>query len=237
MTAYYSGLGQGTANLGNAAARISGNAYQSFKFGARLATMDPVAQAQLISAFRDIYSFAQLASSDPCFRQALTNHLKQQITDPDVLAKLAANTTVDAALSVLTLGLGKAAQAGKMGQYLENLASVAKKSGAARNIPSVDAMSRAASAPVRGDLTQAGRALQKHGGRQGSAFPAATGNPSQISRAGQNVVDDILTSPGATTTTRHHARYGNVTEVRAPDGRGVRYDSQGNFMGFLEPGP
>jgi stage V sporulation protein SpoVS len=99
----------------------------------------------------------------------------------------------------------------------------------------LDALSKAAGAADRGGLTAAGRALAKHGGRPGSAFPTPKGNPAQINRAGQDIVDDILTSPGSTTVTRHHARYGNVTEVRAPDGRGVRYDSGGNFMGFLEP--
>lgn len=40
---------------------------------------------------------------------------------------------------------------------------------------------------------------------------------------------------GATLTRRHHARFGDVIEVRAPDGRGVRYDADGNFIGLLEP--
>jgi RHS repeat-associated protein len=99
----------------------------------------------------------------------------------------------------------------------------------------VDDLSRAAGAADRGGLTAAGRALQKHGGREGSAFPTVKGNPDSINRQGQQVVDDILTSPGSTITTRHHARYGDVTEIRASDGRGVRYDKNNNFMGFLEP--
>jgi len=106
---------------------------------------------------------------------------------------------------------------------------------AARGAPSLDDLLRAAGAAERGGLTVAGRALQKHGGRPGSAFPAARGNPAQINAAGQGIVKDILTSPGSTTTTRHHARFGDVTEIRAPDGRGVRYDANGGFIGFLEP--
>jgi hypothetical protein len=100
---------------------------------------------------------------------------------------------------------------------------------------SVDELSQAASAADRGGLTAAGRALQKHGGREGSAFPPAKGNPASINNQGQDVVDDILMSPGATTTARNHARYGDVIEVRAPDGRGVRYDANGKLMGLLEP--
>lgn len=100
---------------------------------------------------------------------------------------------------------------------------------------SLDDLSRAAGAADRGGLTAAGRALQKHGGRPGSAFPAARGNPAQINQAGQGIVDDILANPGSTTTTRHHARFGDVIEIRAPDGRGVRYDANGRFIGLLEP--
>jgi RHS repeat-associated protein len=100
---------------------------------------------------------------------------------------------------------------------------------------SVDDLSQAAAAADRGGLSAAGRGLQKHGGRPGSAFPAAKGNPSSVNQQGQHVVDDILTSPGSTMATRHHARFGQVTEVRAPDGRGVRYGPDGKFIGFLEP--
>jgi filamentous hemagglutinin len=46
---------------------------------------------------------------------------------------------------------------------------------------------------------------------------------------------DILASPGATMATRHHARFKDVMEIRAPDGRGVRFDSNGDFIGLLEP--
>lgn len=104
--------------------------------------------------------------------------------------------------------------------------------GAAR---SVDEWSQAAAAADRGGLTAAGRSLQKHGGREGSAFPAAKGNPLSVNQQGQHAVDDILTSPGSTTVTRNHARFGQVTEVRAPDGRGVRYGADGKFINFLEP--
>ena len=99
----------------------------------------------------------------------------------------------------------------------------------------VDELSQAAAAADRGGLTAAGRALQKHGGREGSAFPAAKGNPLSVNQQGQHAVDDILTSPGSATVTRNHARFGQVTEVRAPDGRGVRYGADGKFIGFLEP--
>jgi filamentous hemagglutinin len=101
--------------------------------------------------------------------------------------------------------------------------------------PSLTDLSKAAGVTDREGLTGAGRALQKHGGRSGSVFPVAKGTRSQINAVGQQVADDILTDPAATMTRRHHARFGEVIEVRAPDGRGVRYDAHGNFIGFLEP--
>jgi len=100
---------------------------------------------------------------------------------------------------------------------------------------SLDGLSAAAKVADRGGLTKAGRALAKHGGRPGSAFPAGRGSPADLNKAGQEIVDDILTDPGSTFSARRHAMYGNVIEVRTPDGRGVRYGKGKEFMGFLEP--
>jgi hypothetical protein len=82
-----------------------------------------------------------------------------------------------------------------------------------------------------GQLTKAGRALQKHGSRPGSAFPKATGNPEAINAQGQAVLEGIMNDPG---TTPKPNRFGG-SDYTAPDGRGARYDGNGNFMGFLEP--
>lgn len=84
-------------------------------------------------------------------------------------------------------------------------------------------------------LTKAGRALQKHGNRPYSAFPKPTGSPSDLNRAGQEIVDDILTTPGTTIIERFHRRHGQVFEARAPDGRGLLFDSNHTLIGFLEP--
>ncbi|MBI1925323.1 hypothetical protein HYR99_13860 [Candidatus Poribacteria bacterium] len=84
-------------------------------------------------------------------------------------------------------------------------------------------------------LTKAGRALQKHGNRPDSAFPKPTGSPSDLNRAGQEIVDDILTTPGTEIENVYSSRFGPVIEARAPDGRGLRYDSNGTLIGFLEP--
>jgi hypothetical protein len=72
--------------------------------------------------------------------------------------------------------------------------------------------------------------------RAGTAF-VAKGSPAQLNGAAQHIVEDILTSPGATSVTRHHALLRRaVTEIRAPDGRGLRFDAWTNeLIAFLEP--
>lgn len=100
---------------------------------------------------------------------------------------------------------------------------------------SPEELSQAANEIDRQELTKAGRALQKHGSREGSAFPEAKGNPDAINKQGQEIVDDILTDPNSVVTTRHHFRFGDIKEIRSPDGSGIRYDSNGKFIGFLEP--
>ena len=68
-----------------------------------------------------------------------------------------------------------------------------------------------------GELTGAGRALQKHGGRDGSAFPAAKGNPDAINEQGQKIVDGILNDPSSTVTQRNTGRFGDVIDITASD--------------------
>ena len=102
---------------------------------------------------------------------------------------------------------------------------------------SLDDLSRAAGAADRNGLTVAGRALQKHGDRAGSAFPRVTGNAANRNAAGQSIVDDILTNPGSTFTPRATGRHGQFVDVVAPDGRGLRFGSDNRLIGFLEPPP
>jgi filamentous hemagglutinin len=92
------------------------------------------------------------------------------------------------------------------------------------------ALKAAGQAADRGGLTKAGRALAKHGGREGSAFPMATGNPAAINKQGQAILDDILENVSSTRPNK----FGG-TDYFGPGGRGARYDAAGNLMGFLEP--
>ncbi|MFM0741441.1 hemagglutinin repeat-containing protein [Paraburkholderia xenovorans] len=104
---------------------------------------------------------------------------------------------------------------------------------------SVSDLSDAAKSPdpsdKSGELSAAGRGLQKHGSRDDSAFPAAKGNPAAINEQGQKIVDEILNDPARTVEQLNRGRYGDVIEVRASDGRGIRYGADGKFIGFLEP--
>lgn len=101
----------------------------------------------------------------------------------------------------------------------------------------LDDLSRAAQAPAKGTngLTEAGRALQKHGSRPGSAFSKPSGDAEVLNRTGQNIVDDILTDPGTQFSTRTTGRFGDVIEAWAPNGRGIRWKVDGEWVGFLEP--
>jgi filamentous hemagglutinin len=103
----------------------------------------------------------------------------------------------------------------------------------------IDDLSRAGKmldpADKSGQLSLAGRALQKHGTREGSAFPSVKGSPSEINAQGQKIADDILSNPASTVTYKDTGRFGRVMDIVAPDGRGLRYDASGKFIGLLEP--
>jgi len=84
------------------------------------------------------------------------------------------------------------------------------------------------------ELTQAGRALQKHrlGSRKVSAFPAAAGNPAELNKQGQKVLEDILGSNNQLITPN---RFGGRNIFDANTGRGVGFNAAGEMVGFLEP--
>ncbi len=118
----------------------------------------------------------------------------------------------------LSSGSGPKINAGKFGQLeLDTLSQTGAKTD---------------SAVKAGNFTVAGRALQKHGSREGSAFPVAKGTPDQMNEQGQKILDGIVKTPGA--TVKEGNRFGGF-DVIAPDGRGARFDPQGNLRGFWEP--
>lgn len=96
---------------------------------------------------------------------------------------------------------------------------------------SVNDLAAAGKVMDRGGLTRAGRALEKHGGRQGSVFPKATGNVGDKNRQGQEILERILTDPGTKSVPNN---YGGQ-DYLDPSGRGARFDRDGSFRGFSEP--
>jgi len=75
--------------------------------------------------------------------------------------------------------------------------------------------------------------LQKHGNREGSTFPSAQGNPGTVNEQAQQIVQEILNDPATTAVQRNTGRFGQVTDIVAPDGRGLRYDANGKLIGFF----
>lgn len=100
---------------------------------------------------------------------------------------------------------------------------------------STDKLLESAISHDRGGLTKAGRALQKHGNRFASYFLKTKGNPSNINRQAYDIVYNIINNPDRGVMRRYHPRFGDIVEIRSPDGHGIRYDASGNFIGFLEP--
>jgi len=67
-------------------------------------------------------------------------------------------------------------------------------------------------------------------------FPPLKGKPAAINRQAQDIVDDILTTPGTTVLKGHRGRFGDTIDYVAPDGRGIVYGSDGKFLFFREGG-
>ncbi|WP_193751854.1 VENN motif pre-toxin domain-containing protein [Pantoea dispersa] len=80
-------------------------------------------------------------------------------------------------------------------------------------------------------LSAAARAWEKYAGRPGGVFEPLKGNPTQKSKAANQFVNEVLNNKS---TIKTELSRGGV-EYRLPDGRGVRYNSDGSFSGFLDP--
>ncbi|BCG82304.1 RHS repeat-associated core domain-containing protein [Mesorhizobium sp. 113-3-3] len=92
-------------------------------------------------------------------------------------------------------------------------------------------LSEAGKEMSKGGRTEAGRAVEKHGQREGSVFPRPTGVAEDINDLGQRELDAILDDPGSKISVD---QAGRIT-VTAPDGRAVQYRPDGKFKGFREP--
>nr|WP_223886934.1 hypothetical protein [Phytobacter diazotrophicus] len=105
--------------------------------------------------------------------------------------------------------------------------------------PSKDRLNEAASASNRNGLTDAGRALQKHGGREGSAYSYSSQKASVLNQEAQNIVNEILNNPNTKIESRvvfENKQRITVVEATAPDGRALRFNADGSrLIGFREP--
>jgi hypothetical protein len=95
---------------------------------------------------------------------------------------------------------------------------------------------KSANAIIKGNNTAAGRAFQKHATRDGSAFIGEiTGNATRNTEQAINYINKIIKAPESTFIIRNTKSYGDVLDIRLPDGMGARWTSDGTtFIGFLE---
>ena len=100
---------------------------------------------------------------------------------------------------------------------------------------SLDELSKAGKVADRGELTKAGRALEKHGNRPDSVFPKAMGNPAAKNVQGQFELDNILTYPNGKISPWIHRNLGEIIDIEVPGHGGARFSQEGYFIGFLEP--
>ncbi|MEI7383595.1 VENN motif pre-toxin domain-containing protein [Pectobacterium versatile] len=114
-----------------------------------------------------------------------------------------------------------------------------KNSDASSNLPSRDNLNQAASASNRNGMTDAGRALQKHGGREGSVYSYSSQKASVLNQEAQTIVNEILKNPNTKIESRvvfENKQKITVVEATAPDGRALRFNADGSrLIGFREP--
>lgn len=83
-----------------------------------------------------------------------------------------------------------------------------------------------------GQLTRAGRALQKHSNRPNSSFSKTSGPPANWNNAGQTELSKILNDQSS------QIKYGNRFngyDIYRPNGQGAAFDNNNTFRTFLEP--
>ena len=108
--------------------------------------------------------------------------------------------------------------------------------GVVRGYPhTVDDLLRNATTPGSSGVSPIARAIDKHAAQPGSAYPPAVGNQSAKNEAAAELARSILTNPQSTFVKGTTGRFGEVVDVIAPDGRGLRFGEGGRFIHLLEP--
>lgn len=102
----------------------------------------------------------------------------------------------------------------------------------------IENLTNVATTPGKGGVTPVGRAFQKHAGnsnRAGTFSGEVSGNAAQNTLQGVQYLERILTNPNASFMVRYTKAFGDVLDVRLPDGTGARWSADGTkFIGFLE---
>src|SRR5690554_2958088 len=104
-----------------------------------------------------------------------------------------------------------------------------------KSVPTQKQLLNAANVIDKGGYSAVGRSLAKHGGREGSAFPKAIGNRASVNSQAENVLLNIINSPGVKVNITNHFKHGKIIEYMATNGQGARFSADGKkFIGFLE---
>jgi len=102
----------------------------------------------------------------------------------------------------------------------------------------ITTLKNSATKPGVGGVSPVGRAFQKHAGnpkRAGTFVGQVSGNAQRNTELGAKYLNDILNNPNSTFTVRNTKAFGEVLDVRLPDGTGARWTADGKtFIGFLE---
>ncbi len=97
---------------------------------------------------------------------------------------------------------------------------------------SKDNLMNTATTPGRGGVSPVGRAFQKHASnpsRAGSFVGEVSGNAAKNTDQGAKYITDILYNPQSTYTIRTTKSFGEVLDVRLPDGTGARWSADGKY--------
>lgn len=65
--------------------------------------------------------------------------------------------------------------------------------------------------------------------------PKSKGNSARINQQGQAILENILNNPNKIITKKKLPKFGNIIDIKVPEGYGARYYKNGKFIGFLEP--
>lgn len=89
--------------------------------------------------------------------------------------------------------------------------------------------------PNEHGISPISRAVDKHAFRAGSVYKPIAGSPDAKNRLSQELALQIMTNKNSVVIERSSKRLGDYVDIIAPDGKGLRFGKNGNFIGLLEP--